>query len=167
MRKLLIYGFKPYKEYKRNISEIVVKKLKIGKRFKVKKIILPVFFRKDILKEIKKFKPDIILGLGQKGRGKLLEIERTAGNIYKKDGKRINPRGPKRYLLNLRFKYKPKGTKINYISSDYVCNFTCYIIMDYIKKNKLKTKFAFIHIPKDYNSRKAVKIIQEIIRNLM
>ena len=166
MERILIYGFKPYKKYKKNISEAVVKSIKLGRGFKVKKVILPVFFRKEILKEIRMFRPDIIVGLGQKGRGKLLEIERTARNVYKINNKlkKINSRGPDKYLLNLRFKKKLKGTRSDYYSADYLCNFSRYIIMDFIKRNKLKTKFTFIHIPKDYNPQKAVNIIQEIIQ---
>ena len=98
--KILIYGFKPYKQYKTNISESVVKRLKTEKRFKVEKTILPVVFKKNILKNIQEFKPDIIIGLGQKPRGSLLEIEKTAKNVYDKDKlKAIEPGRPKRYFL--------------------------------------------------------------------
>ncbi len=41
-----------------------------------------------------------------------------------------------------------------------------YIIMDFIKKKDLKTIFAFIHIPKDYDLQKAVDIIQKIIGDI-
>jgi len=164
MKKLLIYGFKPFGKRKTNISELVVKRLKPKKGFKIKKVILPVAFKKDILKKIQKFKPNFIIGLGQKEKGKLLEIERTARNIHKKDGMRIIiPKRPPRYILNLKLKDKPKGIRVDYISGRYVCNFTRYIVMDFIKRNKLKTRSAFIHIPKDYNPQRATRIIQEII----
>lgn len=166
--KILIYGFKPYKEYKTNISESVVKKLKIEKRFKVEKTILPVVFKKNILKKIQEFKPDIIIGLGQKPRGRLLEIEKTAKNVYDKDKlKIIEPGRPKRYFLNLEIKAKLRGTKINYISGYYVCNFTRYIIMDFIKRNRLKTKFIFIHIPNNHDIQKATDIIQKIMQEII
>lgn len=168
MKKLLIYGFKPYKEYKRNISEQVVKRINLGGRLKIKKVVLPVVFQKDILKEIKKFKPEIIIGLGQKGRGRLLEIERTAKNVYKVEEqlKPIVPKGPKKYFLNLKFKKKPKEARVDYVSKDYLCNYTRYLVMDYINKNHLKTKFAFIHIPKEYNPLKATKVIKKMINSL-
>ena len=164
MKRVLIYGFKPFGKYKRNISELVVRKLNLGKEFKIKKAVLPVKFKKDILKKVQKFKPDIIIGLGQKNRVKLLEIERTTRNIYKKDGvKVIVPKRPSRYFLSLKLKDASKEMRNDYISGNYVCNFSRYIIMDFIKKNKLKTKFTFIHIPQNYNPQKASKIIKEII----
>ena len=165
MKKILVYGFKPYKEYEKNISELVVKGLK--KRPGIKKVVLPIVFNKKILKIINKFKPDIIIGLGQKKRGKLLEMERTARNIYKKDRKRkISPNGPKRYFLNFKPNIKLKTVRTDYVSEDedYLCNFTRYIIMDFIKNKKLKSKSAFIHIPSKYSLKKAIKIIERIVK---
>ena len=139
--------------------------------FKIKKVILPVVFEKKyIFCEIKKYKPDIIIGLGQRKNRKTLEIERKAKNIYRERGqtikKKINPKGPTEYLLNLRPKKKPKGAKIDYRSGDFVCNFTRYIIMDFIKNKGLKTKFMFLHIPENYNIPKAIKILKKIISEI-
>ena len=166
MKKLLIYGFKPFGKYKKNISEELVKKIKVPDDFKVKKVILPVRFSKRILREIKKFKPDFILGLGQKGKGKLLEIERATENIYNKNGKaKIFPKAPKRYFLNLIFD-KIKGTRRDYHSGDYVCNWTRYLIMNYINKHKLNIKFTFLHAPKDFPIKKGVEIITKILNQI-
>lgn len=102
--------------------------------------------------------------------GRLLEMERTAINIYKKRGrvKVITSKGPTRYFLNLRLMDKLKEVRTDYISEneDYLRNFNRYIIMDFIKKNELKTKFGFIHIPKNYNSQKATRVIQKIISEI-
>jgi len=172
MKKILIYGFKPYKKYKKNISEEIVRKLKIKDRFRVKKVILPIEFRKDyILKEIRKYKPDFIIGLGQKGRGKLFEMERKAKNIFRKEKtkvkKIINPKGPREYFLNLKLKEKIPEVRYDYHSSDYLCNFSQYIIMDFINKRRLKTKFAFFHIPKDYPLKKGLKTLKKIILKII
>ena len=79
MKKILIYGFKPFKKYKKNISEEVVKKL--DKR-KFIKVVLPIIYKKQyILNKIKRHWPDIIIGFGQTG-GKLIKIERRAKNIF-------------------------------------------------------------------------------------
>jgi len=44
MERILIYGFKPYKKYKKNISEAVVKRIKLDRGLKLKKAILPALF---------------------------------------------------------------------------------------------------------------------------
>ena len=74
----------------------------------------------------------------------------------------INPMGPKLYSTNLKLKKVP-GTTVSYDAGEYLCNFTMYTILDFIKKENLKTKFAFLHIPKNYNLQKALKIIQRLV----
>ena len=60
--KILLYGFKLSKKYKKNISEEVIKRLKIKNEFKIKKVILPITFKKKfILKEIQKQNPMLAL----------------------------------------------------------------------------------------------------------
>lgn len=171
MTKFLIYGFKPFGEYKKNISEELVKKIKMKNGLKIRKFVLPVVFEKKyILQEIQKYKPDIIIGLGQRKNRKAVEIERKGKNIYQERGqtikRKINPKGPAEYLLNLLLKKKPKGVKIDYRTGIYVCNFTRYIIMDWIKTKGLETKFMFIHIPQNYNISKAMKILKKIIHEI-
>ena len=161
--KILIYGFRPFKKYKENISEKIIKQLK---EKKIIKVILPVVFEKKyILKEIQRHKPNIIIGLGQRKSKGLFEIERKCKNICWNKNKRqkISPTGPAEYFLNLKLKKKPKECKIDYHSGDYVCNFTRYVIMDFIKNKNLKTKFMFMHIPKNCNIRKGANILQKII----
>lgn len=166
MKKVLIYGFRPFKKYKTNISAEIIKRIK-GRE--ITKLILPIVYKKKyIINKVRKSKPDIIIGLGQTVGEKFLTIETKAKNIYEKERpeikKIIDPRGPKEIFLNWRPK-APKGVRISRDSGEYLCNFTMYCLMSYIKKNNLKTKFTFIHIPRGYNLQKAVKVIQEIIRN--
>jgi len=165
--KILIYAFRPFKKYKKNISEEVVKNL-VNKR-KFIKVILPIVYKKKyILNKIKKHQPDIIIGFGQSA-GKLIGIEKRAKNVFEMErpkGKRvIDPTGPKLYFTNLNLKKIP-GVRISYNAGDYLCNLTMYVILDFIKKENLKTRFAFIHIPKNYNLKKATKVSQELIRNI-
>lgn len=165
--KILIYGFRPFKKYKKNISEEVVKNL-VNKR-KFIKVILPIVYKKKyILNKIKKYQLDVIIGFGQSA-GKLIRIEKRAKNIFEMErpkGKRvIDSTGPKLYSTNLKLKKIP-GARISYNADDYLCNFTMYVILDFIKKENLKTRSAFIHIPKNYNLKKATRVIQELIRDI-
>ncbi len=162
--KILIYGFKPFGKYKENISEKIVKNL--DKR-KFKRIVLPVNFdSKIIINYIKKTKPDIVIGLGLLGKGRFVRIERKAKNIYKDKKnptkKEIKRTGPNQYLVNLKIK-KTTDTKISYNAGEYICNFTMYIVMDWIYENKSPIKFGFIHIPYNLEFKRAIKIIKKLI----
>ena len=76
---LLIYGFGPYLGFHDNVTEKIVRKL--PKRRWLKKVIFPVrFHRSQFINAIKAYDPDVILGLGQCSRGRLLRIESTAIN---------------------------------------------------------------------------------------
>src|SRR5437667_12844633 len=76
---LIIYAFRPYLAIHDNVTEKVVRKL--PKRRWLKKIIFPVRFqRSQFINAIKAYDPDVILGLGQCSRGRLLRIESTAIN---------------------------------------------------------------------------------------
>jgi len=147
--KILIYGFGPYGPYKQNFSEKVIEKIK--KRNNLKKVIFPVKFKKDVfLEKIKKFKPDFILGLGQYPKGKKIRIERKTMNKWKENEKekikKISKKGPRCYFLNLKLK-KNKEAWLSYKTTDYACNFSMYVIMDFIKAKNKNIKFGFLHIP--------------------
>jgi pyrrolidone-carboxylate peptidase len=61
--RLLLYGFGPYRQFKENITEKILKRLpaKSG----VKKIVFPVWFQKrQFIEALKRHKPEVILGLG-------------------------------------------------------------------------------------------------------
>lgn len=155
----LIFGFEPFRENKEDISRRLVKSIN------KKSIILPVIFNnKKIIDYIKKTKPEIIIGVGSCKKGKYLRIERKAKNIIKEDNKIKKIKNhPKEYFLNLKLK-KIKGIRFSYNTGTYICNYITYSIMDYININKLKTKFAFIHVPQNFNLNKAIKIIS-ILQN--
>ncbi|MBZ9572159.1 hypothetical protein KJA15_02420 [Patescibacteria group bacterium] len=156
--KLLIYGFGPYKEYEENITEKIIRKVKNRKN--LKKIIFLVSFKKNqYLEKIREYKPDIIFGLGQCSRGKKIRIERKAINLKKENKKRrtISKNKPKHLFLNLKFK-EDKHSYISYNAGKYFCNFSMYVIAEFCKGKSIK--FAFFHIPKDFNLNRAVKFIE-------
>ena len=166
-KKILVFGFKPYGKYKTNISEIIVNKLRNKKISK--KIILPITFNRNrIIKKIKEIKPDVILGVSQHPRARKIRIERKAKNRIKlrKEKLKFTNKNSKKVLFTNLTINKINETTIAYKAGTYVCNYTMFNIMDYITKNKKDIKFAFIHIPKNYDTGKGLNVINKIINNL-
>lgn len=144
----------------KNVSEEIIKKIKPRKG--LRKFIFDVKSEKRQFKKALKYKPDIIFGLGMSGRGKKIRIERKARNIRKakKDEKlRVIDKRGKDIFVNIKIKYD-KNSRISYDAGWYICNFSMYIILKSMKKNQ---KYAFFHIPKDYDLKKAVKFFSKII----
>ena len=46
------------------------------------------------------------------------------------------------------------------------CNRSSYLSLDTIKKNNLSTKFAFVHIPRDFNFPQALNYINSVILDI-
>ncbi len=158
--KILVFGFKPYQDYKENITEKIVKRLKTRKN--LQKVVLPVKFDKKIfIKAIEEYKPDVILGLGQHPKATKIRIERRAINLKQSDKKekpkKIEEKGSRYRLVNLKLK-EDKSAQVCYDAGKYVCNYCMYIVSDLANKNDIK--FAFLHIPKDYNIAKATKFVK-------
>lgn len=163
--EVLLYGFKPYKEWKTNISEKIVRKIK---RKNLKKIVFDVKpNKKQFIAAINKAKPDIIIGLAQSPRAKKIKIERKALNAYartkKQKPRRILKAAKKTLPVNLKIK-KDKNSRISYDAGTYVCNYSMYVILKHIKNKNIK--FAFFHIPMDYNLNKALKFVNKVLRPL-
>lgn len=155
--RLLIYGFGPYKQFKNNITEKILRTLPARKG--VKKVIFPVRFQKrQFIEALKKHKPEVILGLGQTSRNRRIKIERRAVNRRRKDkGDRARPirAGGRKWLgANLRMN-GGRQAKISYDAGDYVCNYSMYVILDYLKRRALPARFGFIHIPHRFDPAKA------------
>lgn len=163
--KMLVYGFGPYGAEKENITEKIIRKIRNRKN--LKKVVFPVKFEKKIfLEKIKKHKPDKILGLGECHRGKKFRIERKAVNLRRagkgKKLKIISKNKPKYLFMNLRLK-KDKNSWVSYRPGKYVCDFSRYVISDFSEN----IRFAFIHIPYDYDLNKAVKLVESRIDEIL
>ncbi|MBM3199356.1 hypothetical protein FJZ53_00345 [Candidatus Woesearchaeota archaeon] len=163
--KILVYGFGPYKEWKDNFSTKIVKNIR---RKNLIRIVFPVELKKKVyLDKIKRFRPDIILGIGQDPRpgSNKIRIERRARNAWrytkKENIKKISKNKPD-YFVNLKLK-KSKEAWLCYNASDYACNFSMYAIMEFIKTKNKNIKHAFFHIPRDYNLKKAVRFVESKI----
>ena len=119
--KVLVYGFGPYMNYKENITETIVKKLK-----SVSKQLFDVKFGKNqFINAVKDF--DVIIGLGQHPRSKKLRIERKAVNLKwksrKETPKPIFKDKPQQSFVTLKIK-KDKDSWLSYDAGKYVCNYS-------------------------------------------
>jgi pyroglutamyl-peptidase len=164
-RRILLYGFGPYRQFRDNITARIIKSLQPGPG--LKKIVFRVrFHRGQFVDAIARFKPDIILGLGQSSRHRIV-VEAQAANrrrARRKDKpKPIAPNGARRFKTTLTIKL---GREVRQSSSagDYVCNFSMYVMLDHIRRKNLGTLYGFIHIPHDYDQRKARETVDKILR---
>jgi pyroglutamyl-peptidase len=164
--RLLMYGFGPYREFADNITEKILGKF--PQRRGLKKIVFPVRFRKrQFISAVKNYKPDIILGFGQCSRGQRLRIESRA-----KNRKRNNPKekarpiiagGPQRLSTNL--KLALNGEPSNN-AGEYVCNYSMYVMLHFIKRQRLPIRYGFIHIPYQYDYKRAVRLLSQSVGKL-
>jgi pyroglutamyl-peptidase len=169
--KLLIYAFDPFKGEKINSSQEVLKKLRNDNKLKnadIEWLLLPTSFQKAstlIIKMLKKYSPDIVLGLGQKEGIDFLKVERVALNLAdskNKDNSNYNPKnkiidknGPAAYFTSLPNieivrKINKSGikTKMSLSAGTFVCNYVIYTLLNYVSQKNLNCKIGFIHIPK-------------------
>lgn len=166
--RLLIYGFGPYKQFKENITARVLKKLPEKKG--VKKVIFPVRFQqRQFIEALKKHKPEVILGLGQTSRSKRIKIERRAVNQRRENknerARPICPGGARWLSTTLRPTGGSQARQSNN-AGDYVCNYSMYVILDYLKRRGLLARFGFVHIPHDYNLASAQRFFLKVVREI-
>lgn len=163
--KVLIYGFGAYKRYKNNISKDIIKNLKSRKGLHT--CILPTVFTPRFIKNyIDKFKPDIVIGLGQSARAECIYIEKKAKNKMeprKGDTSKIEDNGPSSILSSLVIP-RLKGVRKSENAGTYLCNYTMYIVGRIAIAKGFK--FTFIHIPRGYNLQQGTESIETILDNI-
>jgi pyrrolidone-carboxylate peptidase len=166
-RPILVYGFGPYRQFKQNITARIVTCL--PRRAWLKKIVFPVrFHRRQFVEALDRFKPDVVLGLGQSSRRKI-EVESRAVNR-----KRVGRRAKLRPIMSrgerfLKTTLEPKlgrQARRSANAGDYVCNFSMYVMLDHILRNRAKIPYGFIHIPHDYDPVKARRLVERALRRL-
>jgi pyroglutamyl-peptidase len=163
--RILIYGFGPYRQFHDNITEKIVSAL--PKRRELKTIVFPVRFHKgQFTRALKDFGPDVVLGLGQCSRGSLLRQERRAVNRRQnsKDEK-AQPvaRGGSRELFTHLELDLAGYAKWSRNAGNYVCNFSMYVMLDYIRRRKLPIRYGFVHVPRGYDSKKAASLLRRAL----
>lgn len=169
---VMVYGFGPYRQFENNITQQIVRKLPSSPN--LQKIVFPVRFnKKQFTDAVKKHRPDLVLGLGQCSRGRLLRIERRAVN-KRRNRKEEKPhsitRGGVRSLkttLKLEQLAPGKQAKLSSNAGDYVCNFSMYVILDYLRRHTGGiARFGFVHIPHQYDPKKATQFVLKILNRL-
>jgi pyroglutamyl-peptidase len=124
------------------------------------------FNRKQFVQALKRNRPDAVLGLGQSSR-RNIEVEARAVNRRRTQEsdqpKAICVNGPKWLRTTLEIKTgRQAGKSTN--AGDYVCNYSMYVMLDHIARENLEILFAFVHIPHDYDWRKATRFVQRVLR---
>ncbi len=163
--RVLIYGFGPYRQFNDNITEKIVRAF--PKQRGLKKIVFPVRFHKgQFIAAVKDSRPDVVLGLGQCSRGALLRQERRAVNRRRnsRDDKPICivAAGSSKLFTNLELNLA-RHAKFSQDAGNYVCNFSMYVMLDYIKRRELPIRYGFVHVPRHYNAKRALRILQRAI----
>ena len=166
--RLLIYGFGPYRQFQDNVTERILRRF--PRRRGLKKIVFPVrFHRSQFINAVKEHKPDVILGLGQCSRGQRLRVEARAINKRRdhehEKGRAIMTAGSRTLRTQLQVALGRQGQSSS-DAGDYVCNYSMYIILDFIGRRRLPIRFGFIHIPYRYDYRKAIRLLGKAIVNI-
>ncbi len=166
--RILVYGFGPYRHFQNNVTETIVRHLPRSPR--LKRIVFPVrFHRSQFIKAIIDFKPNVILGLGQCSRGSLLRIETRAANgrrTTKRERARPIVRGGARRLSTTLPLELGSRARLSKDAGDYVCNYSMYVILDFLKQRRRPARFGFVHIPRKHDPRKAVRLLVNALRQL-
>ena len=163
--RVLVYGFGPYRQFRDNITAKIIKRL--PQSGDIRRCIFPVRFdSKQFVGALRRHRPDVVLGLGQSSRRKI-EIEMRAANrrrvMERGQAKRISMTGPKWLRTTLEIKTGQQAGKSTN-AGDYVCNYSMYLMLAHIGRVKMNTVFGFVHIPHDYDRRKASRFVQRILR---
>jgi pyroglutamyl-peptidase len=164
--RLLIYGFGPYGEFQENITEKILRRL--PRRSGLRKIVFPVrFHKRQFINAVKNHEPDVILGLGQCSRGQRLRIESRAKNRKRNSPKEkarpIIAGGPQRLRTNLKLALNGQSSNN---AGEYVCNYSMYVMLHFIKRHRLPIRYGFIHIPYTYDHKRAVRLLAKAVGKL-
>lgn len=191
--KILITGFEPFASSDVNSSwEAAVRVMQMppkGVNVQIRQI--PVSFRDagDAIRDIlTRLRPDVLIMLGQRGKGLSIDIERIAVNLMDSvnsdnDGfcpqeQLITLDGKMAYFSNLPVKAlrdallkKNIPVKVSNSAGLYVCNSTYYNALKVIDELELPTKTVFVHLPKISDKfpiellSESVSVIIETIRD--
>jgi pyroglutamyl-peptidase len=166
--RILVYGFGPYRQFKDNVTAKVLREVP-NRRWLKKAVFLVKFQRSQFIQAVEKFTPDVILGMGQCSRGRLLRIETRAINkrrsSKKEKARQIVPRGAPKLISNCRLQLKGHARR-SCNAGDYVCNYSMYVILDFLKRRQLPIRFGFVHIPSRYDVMKAARLLEKTIGHI-
>lgn len=166
--KILVYGFGPYLQFPTNITAQAIQDL--APRKGLRTVVFPVRFnRAQFVRSIKRHEPDVVLGLGQCSSGARFRIERRALNRRCDTGGArpvaINSAGPKQLIPTLSLR-AGHGACTSRNAGAYVCNFSMYVVLDYLRRNHLATRFGFVHIPRGVGRARATSYLERVLDRL-
>lgn len=169
MKKVLLTGFEPFGGSDINSSwETAVRVGQLApKDVCMETLLLPVSFMragKKIREALKEKRPDVLVMLGQRGKGESIDIERIAINMmdasssdndgYHPQEQTIVDEGEAAYFSNLPVKtlrdallHRGIPARVSNSAGLYVCNSTYYNALNEIYDQGLSTKALFIHLP--------------------
>lgn len=130
--KTLIYGFGPYEEFDRNISETIVRLLDSAPNL-ISEVFYTRFSRVMFQRILRHNSPDIIIGIEQHRSARKLRLGRRALNQWHERHsmpKSFSITGPATLYVNLRLP-EDDNTTVAYDAGNYVCNFSKYVCLEY------------------------------------
>lgn len=167
--KVLVTGFEPFGGSEVNSSwETAVRVGQLApKDACMETLLLPVSFvraGKRIREALREKSPDVLVMLGQRGKGESIDIERIAINMmdasspdndgYHPQEQTIVDGGEAAYFSNLPVKtlrdallHRGIPARVSNSAGLYVCNSTYYNALNEIYEQGLPTKALFIHLP--------------------
>ncbi|NLY10101.1 MAG: pyroglutamyl-peptidase I [Firmicutes bacterium] len=177
VKNVLLTGFEPFGGEKINPSWEVVKNVKERKieGATIEAVQLPCVYNlavKEAIKKIRESEPCVVISLGQAGGRPDISIERVALNVQdatiadnagnKRTEERINQDSVDAYFSTLPLteivdvlRDNNIPVRISNSAGTYVCNDLMYGVLEYIKREELRTLAGFIHVP--YLPEQAVK----------
>lgn len=171
MKRLLLTGFQPFLSHPINPTETIAKGLdsQVIGDFNVSGRVLPVEFGRaseELFAHVEDIEPDVVLLLGLAAGRKEITPERIAINVN--DGVKDNAGktpvdepieidGENGLFSTLPIRemvdsLHEKGipASISNSAGTYLCNYVMYQMLHYIKKNNLKMKAGFVHLPPSF-----------------
>lgn len=168
--KVLVTGFEPFGGSEVNSSwETAVR---VGQRppkgVCMETLLLPVSFvraGKRIREALREKRPGVLIMLGQRSKGEIIDIERIAINMmdasnpdndgYHPQEQTIVDGGEAAYFSNLPVKtlrdallHRGIPARVSNSAGLYVCNSTYYNALNEIYEQGLSTKAVFVHLPR-------------------
>ena len=190
--KVLVTGFEPFGGSEVNSSwETAVRVGQLApKDVCMETLLLPVSFMragKKIREALREKRPDVLVMLGQRGKGESIDIERIAINMMdasSPDNEGYHPQeqtivewGEAAYFSNLPVKtlrdallHRGIPARVSNSAGLYVCNSTYYNALNEIYEQGLPTKALFIHLPiisEDFTMELLTESVDTIIQTII
>ena len=163
---ILLTGFEPWGEWKRNPSGEIATSL-VGETIggaTVVSVTMPVVHGEDmgrVVPMLEQHKPSAVISLGLNASATALNVERVAVNLKVVEGEGgpvdepIVPGGPDAYFATLPTREMVKGiqeagvpARLSYSAGTFLCNHILYNVLHHMDAAESKAMAGFIHIPR-------------------